>query len=166
MWSARPERAPPFASTFQVGAERPNDNVTKAHSDVVERGHETILVIEDQEEVCQFIRQMLERLGYTVLSCNGAREALAMCQAETQPKVDLLLVDVVMPQISGPELVEQMRKTRPDLKALYMSGYADRAIRTQSWLRPGESIMRKPFVLAEVARQIRRVLEARPKDTF
>ena len=163
--------APGEGTTFciylpQVGTERPNDDVSKAQADVAERGHETILVIEHQEEVCQFVRQMLERLGYTVLSCSGAREALALCQAETQPKVDLLLVDVVMPQMSGPELVEQMRETRPDLKSLYMSGYADRAIGTRSWLGSGENIICKPFVLAEVARQIRRVLAARPKDTF
>jgi CheY-like chemotaxis protein len=91
------------------------------------RGHETVLLVEDEEGVRELIAEWLGGHGYTVLTaCNGA-EALAL--AAKEPRViDILIADVIMPQMGGPALAERLLPSRPGMKVVYVSGYADEAI--------------------------------------
>jgi two-component system cell cycle sensor histidine kinase/response regulator CckA len=124
-----------------------------------DRGEGTILVIEDQDAVRLFASQMLEHLGYSVLTCAHPSEALALLQSEPRLQPDLLLVDVIMPVMSGPELVRRLRLRHHDLRVLYMSGYADTALRQQTGLQPGDPLLVKPFTVVELARQVKAVLD-------
>jgi len=120
----------------------------------------TILVVEDARQVREVARRILQSGGYQVLTVENAPEALTLL-AEN-PNVDLLVTDVVMPQMSGPQLVEKARALRPHLSVLYMSGYP------QDLLERGEvdekiSLLEKPFRAAELLRRVSDVLGAVPK---
>ncbi len=87
-------------------------------------GHETVLVVDDQEAVRRAVRETLERCGYHVLVATNAGEALLLCERHERP-IHLLLSDVVMPHVSGPELAQRVAPLRPEMKVLLMSGYTD-----------------------------------------
>jgi len=85
---------------------------------------ETVLLVEDEDSVRALAERILLRGGYRVLEARGGGEALLICERHSEP-IDVLLTDLVMPQLSGTELAERIRRLRPDIKILYMSGYAD-----------------------------------------
>ena len=87
----------------------------------------TVLLVEDQDDVRALSRKILERSGYSVLEARHGGEALALCMDE-QVDFDLMVTDVVMPEMNGCELAERLRPHRPDLKVLFMSGYTDSSI--------------------------------------
>ncbi len=124
------------------------------------RGTEVVLVVEDEDAVRSFVRSVLERLGYTVLAAPDGRTALDVL-ADGR-RVDLLLTDVVMPGMSGPELAERLQADQPDLRILYASGYAQAAMTQRGVLRRGTSFLPKPFSSGELARRVRAVLDAVP----
>ncbi len=124
------------------------------------RGRGTILLVEDSEMVRDLTRSMLESLGYTVLSVLSARAALALCEQADQ-RIDLLLSDVVMPDMKGPELRERARAARHGLEVVLMSGYAP-SVATVAH-RAGEAtqhFIQKPFTMAELARTLEIALRA------
>jgi CheY-like chemotaxis protein len=123
------------------------------------RGSETVLVVEDREEVRRLTGKMLELQGYTVLSAGSADEAISLARAREIP-IDLLLTDVIMPGANGRELFERLSASRPGIKVLYMSGYAGDTIARQGVLEPGVSLVSKPFTLAILSRKVREVLDA------
>ena len=108
------------------------------------RGTETILIVEDAEDVRMLARRTLEERGYTVLVARNAAEALEIAAAG---KIDVLLTDIVMPQTSGPQLVARYLATHPAPVVIYMSGYADDALE-QYELDPELVFLRKPFTPA------------------
>jgi len=118
-------------------------------------GTETVLIVEDAEDVRILARRTLEARGYRVLTARGAEEALEISQALP---IDVLLTDIVMPRISGPQLVAEYLATRPAPIVIYMSGYADDAL-THYELDPGTVFLRKPFTPAVLARTIRRAID-------
>jgi len=118
-------------------------------------GTETVLIVEDAEDVRILARRTLEARGYRVLSARGAEEALEISQALP---IDVLLTDIVMPRISGPQLVAEYLATRPAPIVIYMSGYADDAL-THYELDSGTVFLRKPFTPAILARTIRRAID-------
>ena len=118
-------------------------------------GTETVLIVEDAEDVRILARRTLEVRGYRVLSARGAEEALEISQALP---IDVLLTDIVMPRISGPQLVAEYLATRPAPIVIYMSGYADDAL-THYELDSGTVFLRKPFTPAILARTIRRAID-------
>jgi len=120
-------------------------------------GHETILIIEDEDEVRRLAERLLQRLGYTVIEAGDLDRALEALLA-SQNKIDLALVDVVMPQASGPDVAAQLRKIYPDLRVLYMSGYTDRAIAHHGLLEPNTPLLQKPFTVEQIALQVRQAL--------
>jgi PAS domain S-box-containing protein len=123
------------------------------------RGSETILLVEDEEQVRQIAQQILTSLGYNVLTATNGQEALAIAQG--YPKdIDLTITDVVMPQLGGRELIERLALLRPEMKVLYMSGYTNDAIVRHGLLAEQLQFIQKPFSADGLARKIRNVLDA------
>jgi len=125
------------------------------------RGTETVLVVEDAASVRMVTRQVLERYGYTVLEAPNGDTALHLAAKHHGP-IHLLLTDVVMPGLSGRQLAEQLAQLRPDMKVLYASGYADRAIVHHGILESGIAYLPKPFTPETLGRRVRQVLDSPP----
>jgi len=121
-------------------------------------GRETVLLAEDEQLVRLLARKILEQAGYTVLVAAGGAEALQLATQHAGP-IDLLVTDVVMPEMSGRELVHRLAEQRPQTRVLYMSGYADEAIERHGVLDPGTAFIQKPFTPAGLARKVREVLD-------
>lgn len=121
-------------------------------------GKHTLLIVEDDQDVRHAVAEYLPALGYTVLTAHPA-EAFALAQRHAGA-LDLLITDVVMPEISGPELARQVCALQPQLPALYMSGYIDDAVR-QEVLASQAPFLQKPFTLEELAAAIQRSLLSR-----
>ncbi len=124
-------------------------------------GAEHILVVEDEESVRKLAEVVISQMGYQVTLAAGGREAVAWVE-EKGFVPDLLLTDVVMPDMSGVELAEHLKAVRPDLKVLYMSGYTDNAILHHGVIDPGVSFIQKPFNIGDMAAKIREVLDKKP----
>ena len=121
------------------------------------RGSETILVLEDEARVRKLICEVLMVRGYTVLEAVRGDQAVHMA-AEHSGRIDLLLTDVVMPEMSGPQALEQIRVTHPNIKVLFMSGYTDEAMVHHGVLGSGVPFLQKPFLPDTLARKVREVL--------
>jgi two-component system, cell cycle sensor histidine kinase and response regulator CckA len=118
------------------------------------RGSETILLVEDEEIVRRLVGEMLEGRGYRVVAAAGPDEALEV----TEP-FDLLLSDVVMPSMSGPELAERLVERRPGVAVLFTSGYSGAAVADRGALTA--DLLEKPFTLEQLACKVRETLDAR-----
>ena len=128
----------------------------------VAAGDETVLVVEDEVAVRRAAERILSRAGYQVLAAANGGEALLLCERH-DGTIDLLLTDVVMPQMSGRELAERLAEIRPGLRTLYMSGYTDNAIVHHGVLDPGTRFISKPFSVADLTRKVREVLDEEPE---
>jgi len=126
------------------------------------RGRGTILLVEDNEMVRDLTRSMLQGLGYTVLSADSAHAALGLCESR-EHKVHMLLADVVMPDMRGPELAERLRSVQPDLRVLFMSGYASSQVAGADLTADSTDFIQKPFTMTELARSLERVLQPAPR---
>jgi nitrogen-specific signal transduction histidine kinase len=120
-------------------------------------GDETVLLVEDEEQVRVLASHLLRRLGYTVLEARRAGEALAIA-AEHPGEIDLLLTDVIMPEMGGRVLAERIQEERPDVRVLFMSGYTDDAIVHHGVLDAGMAFLQKPLTPDSLARRVREVL--------
>jgi signal transduction histidine kinase/ActR/RegA family two-component response regulator len=126
----------------------------------VVRGNETILLAEDEDQVRCAARDILERFGYHVLEARNAGEALLICEKH-RGEIQLLLTDVVMPQMSGRELVLRLTSVRPDMRVLFMSGYTEKAGLHHGILESGIAYLQKPFTPETLSRRVRQVLDSR-----
>ena len=124
-----------------------------------EAGTETILVAEDNAGLRKLATRVLERAGYTVLEAATGDEALRLLERQDQA-VHLLLSDVVMPGMSGRHLAEQLGRTRPRMKVLYMSGYTSDTIVRHGVLEANMPFLNKPFSAAALLRKVREVLDS------
>jgi len=122
------------------------------------RGRETVLVVEDRDAVRRLVRLTLERAGYTVIEAAGGAEALDLA-AHYPAVIDLVLSDVVMPRMSGPELVQALRETRPDLRVLFMSGHPERSRELTEELAAG-ALIQKPVLPSDLCRHVREAIDA------
>jgi CheY-like chemotaxis protein len=121
------------------------------------RGTETILLVEDEPEVRELAREVLQSHGYTVLATATAAEAL---EATAQhPHITLLVTDVVLPHEAGPRLAERLLAEHPGLKVCYMSGYTQDATLAHGILNAGTAFLPKPFTPDALARKVREVLD-------
>jgi two-component system, cell cycle sensor histidine kinase and response regulator CckA len=125
-------------------------------------GSETILLVEDQDEVRRVAGEILNRYGYSVLEARDASQALRFCEQQHR-RIDLLLTDLVMPKISGRELAERVLGLRPGMRVLFMSGYTEDAVVHRGILESGVWYLQKPLVPEGLARRIREVLDTRPE---
>jgi len=127
------------------------------------QGRDTILIVEDEEEVRLFTREVLERAGYTVLEATDGDDAIRISRRHSGA-IDMLLTDVVMPQMSGRDLAAAIAVARPETKILFMSGYTDDAIVRHGVLEAGSQFIEKPFSPQALTVKVREVLDrdARP----
>jgi len=127
------------------------------------RGHETILLVEDELSILSMGKRTLEKLGYRVLSATSPGEALRV--AETHPDgLDLLMTDVVMPEMNGRELAQRIRDLHPEIKLLFMSGYTADVIAHHGVLKEGVHFIQKPFSVAALAHKLRETLADETKS--
>jgi len=125
------------------------------------RGDETVLLVEDEPEVRDLAREILEGSGYTVLQACDALEAVFMAERHAGP-IHLLLTDVIMPRQSGRALVERLRPLRPEMQVLYMSGYTNEAIVRHGVLDPDTLFIQKPFSPAALGHKVRAAIDGAP----
>jgi PAS domain S-box-containing protein len=158
---------PGLGSTFNIYLPRMDEPLEETRKKVTSgellRGGETILVVEDEENVRRLAVRILERQGYTVLEASCVNDALTLCKECKEP-IHMILTDVVMPEMSGPQLAEQLVSLLPKIKVLYMSGYTDNAIFHQGVLKDGVNYIQKPFTIDGLARKMREVLDKDSKS--
>jgi PAS domain S-box-containing protein len=126
-------------------------------------GGETVLLVEDELSIMNMVRLMLEKLGYQVLSAATPQKALDLA-AECNGHIELLVTDVVMPQMNGHELAARLITRYPSIKTLFISGYTADAIAHRGMLNEGIHFMPKPFSKRELAAKVRDALEDKPRD--
>ena len=125
------------------------------------RGSETILFVEDEQSVRELVREYLGATGYRVLEASDGVEALKIASAHPEP-IHILITDVVMPHLSGPDLATQLGASRPGLKVLFVSGYTDDTVFRHGVLEGGVAFLQKPFNLKALAKKVREVLDGQP----
>jgi PAS domain S-box-containing protein len=126
-----------------------------------QQGTETLLLVEDEDPVRALVRNVLREKGYRILEASRGEEALELAEQYGGP-IDLLVTDVVMPQMNGRELARRLANLLPQIKVLYISGYADNAVWYQGGLDSGGAFLQKPFSPEALARKVREVLGGPP----
>ncbi|MEO7985475.1 MAG: response regulator [Gemmatimonadales bacterium] len=141
----------PFAESARVGADGGKTGRPKY------AGTATVLVVEDEPQVRDLARRVLERSGYTVLAASDAEAAMAIADRHAG-HIHLLITDMYLPRVSGRELAARLGIHRPAIKVLYVSGTSDESIARQRMLAPGTEFLEKPFSLDSLLRKVRHVL--------
>ena len=151
---------PGRGSTFKIylpSASTGAESAKHAPEPEAARGTETIMVVEDDDGVRALVQLMLEANGYVVHAVHDADEAARLCTEQT---VDLLLTDVVMPNVSGSQLAERLSALAPGMRILFMSGYSDEAVQRHGEITAAAAFLEKPFTERALARKVREVLDA------
>jgi DNA-binding NtrC family response regulator len=125
----------------------------------IPRGKEIILLVEDDQRVRKLAAEILSRQGYQVLEASNGGEALLLCEQQER-LIHLMLTDLLMPVMSGPELAQRLTPLRPGMKVLYMSGYADNLLSTEGLMDSDVNFIQKPFTVEGLSRKVREVLDA------
>jgi two-component system, cell cycle sensor histidine kinase and response regulator CckA len=149
-------------TTFRIYLPRVDDVVPEsrlAKTLPAAAAKETILVVEDEDGVRHMVRRMLESCGYTVLTARNAGEALLILERH-EPPVHLMLTDVVMPGISGPDLAARVLESRPQLKVLYTSGHTENPALPRSVAGNATRFIGKPYTRVELTRIVRQTLDS------
>ena len=154
---------PGHGTTFKIYLPRVEEELDTLHgrdeTDSLPRGTETVLLVEDEPSVRNLAHHLLHQQGYKVLEATNGEEALRVNQEHVGETIHLLLTDVVMPQMGGKELADQLKILRPGIKVLYASGYTDDAIVHHGVLEPGTHFLQKPFSLKTLSHKVREVLD-------
>jgi len=127
----------------------------------VARGHETILLVEDEVTLRGLVKQYLQNQGYTILEAIDGPAAIRISAEHPRP-IHLLLTDVIMPGINGRELAKRITAERPETKVLYVSGYTENAIGHNGLLDEGITLLQKPFTLPTLKTKVREMLDQLP----
>jgi PAS domain S-box-containing protein len=154
---------PGLGTTFKVYFPRvdkplPHQRPTPPPPPLSLRGNETILLVEDDEQLRLMVCMILRRQGYEVLDAQNGGEALLICE-QHPAKIDLLLTDVVMPRMNGKQLAERLVPLRNGMKVLFMSGYTDNAVIHHGALETGAAFIPKPITPNSLLKRVREVLE-------
>ena len=157
------ESAPGQGAIFRIYFPRGEQEVSEVRAGVETTGplpgHETILLVEDEPAVRGLVHETLRLQGYTVLVARHGIEAL-LASAKCVGPIHLLLTDVVMPQMSGPEVAEKIQIARPEIKVLYMSGYPDHPVFDQDGMSHPTGFLQKPFSPPALVQKVREVLDS------
>ena len=156
------ESAPGAGTTFRMYLPQVEEALTVAapsQPPAATAGSGTILLVEDERMVRVLARKVLEQAGYRVLVAEGGAEALELARGHSGV-IDLLVTDVVMPEMSGREVVRRLLQERPAVRVLYMSGYSDEAVAQHGVLDVGTAFIAKPFTPTTLAAKVREVLHA------
>jgi len=146
---------PRFSATGEALATQP---ALAAEADQPSPGHETILLVEDEENLRRLARQYLENQGYNVIDAPDGSNAIQISLAHKGP-IHLLLTDVIMPGMNGRELANKVSPTRPEMRVLYMSGYTENHIGHNGTLDEGITLLQKPFTLPALKAKVREMLD-------
>jgi len=149
-----------LGSTFKIywpATDQPIEAASPEGPRISSHGTETILLVEDDEKLRIIIRQMLLAQGYKVLEAGRGSDAVGLASKHDGP-IDLLLTDVVMPQMSGPDLAEQLAALRPAIKVIFMSGYPGGVTSERGVFDSSACFLQKPFQMDTLARVLRQVL--------
>jgi PAS domain S-box-containing protein len=151
---------PGVGTSFQIGLPAVDQRVSVSAPEGAagDRGSETILLVEDEDQVRRVAHRILTRAGYTVLETGDGRQALRMLDEE-RATVDLLMTDVIMPEMDGRELAEDVQRRYPAVKVLYTSGYTDDAVVRHGILQSEVAFLQKPYALRDLLRKVREVLD-------
>jgi PAS domain S-box-containing protein len=156
------DSAPGRGSTFTVLLPRHLGGEPTSPSKVDRRrlpgGTETLLLVEDEAAVRSSARRLLERQGYSVLEARHGADALRIVEESGRP-IDLVVTDLVMPEMGGKELAERLRAHRPGLKVLFMSGYTEKAFAAGGVMPPNTGFVEKPFTVEQLMRRLREILD-------
>jgi CheY-like chemotaxis protein/two-component sensor histidine kinase len=154
---------PEYGTTFKIYLPRVEEELDTPHgrdeTDSLPRGSETVLLVEDEPLVRDLAHRLLNQQGYNVLEAANGVQALRVAQEHAGENIHLLLTDVVMPQMGGKELADQLKMLRPDVKVLYTSGYTDDAIVHHGVLEPGTNFLQKPFSHKTLSHKVREALD-------
>ncbi|MEW6210293.1 MAG: response regulator [Acidobacteriota bacterium] len=154
---------PDYGTVFKIYFPRASEDAELSRKaeepDYMPEGTETLLLVEDDPIVQQLAASILQTQGYTVFKASDGKEALQIV-AECGSRIDLLLTDVVMPQMSGRELAEHIKNAHPGIRVLFVSGYTDDALLHYGLLNEGVTLLQKPFAPGLLARKVREVLDA------
>jgi CheY-like chemotaxis protein len=155
----RVESDPAQGTTFDVFLPRGSGTPAAAERPAVhvERSAGTVLLVEDDGAVREVAARALREAGYRVLAASGAGEAMELAARAPGP-VDVLVTDVVMPGVNGKALADDLRRRRPDIKVLFVSGYTDDIIGRHGVLDPGVQFLPKPFTGSALAAKVTEVL--------
>jgi len=149
-----PGRGSEFKIYFPVDMAKKETAPTASKSAAsVPGGTETILLVEDEEALREITSEYLESRGYKVLAANSGMQALEICRTHETP-IDILMTDIIMPGIQGPELVKAALDMRPQMQVIYVSGYTDRGLEVAS-KENNIILLRKPYSLADLGNTIR-----------
>ena len=154
---SEPGQGTVFKIYLPVAAEAADESLAGSPDTSPALATETILLVEDENQVRNLTRAMLMRQGYRILDAGSGADALALAQEMDVP-IDLLLTDIVMPQMSGLELAKEMRAARPGIRVLFTSGYTDNAVVKQGILTAEMPFIQKPFTSAALCGKVREVL--------
>jgi CheY-like chemotaxis protein len=149
-----PGKGTTFTIYLPVGGDRAVWRESRVEN-VVLSGSETVLLVEDDTSVRVVLETMMRRRGYDVLSCGSPQDALEICRQHNTP-IDLLVTDMIMPVMSGPQLVEKVRELRPGIRVLYVSGYAETT--SAGGFETPMDYLQKPFAPEVLAAKVREVL--------
>jgi DNA-binding NtrC family response regulator len=154
---SEPGQGTTFKIYFPSSRKDRKDSSSAVRGEVL-RGSETVLLTEDDEMVRTLAREVLQSYGYRVLEAPNGSAAISVCE-QHDATIHLLVTDVVMPEMSGRDLVARISQLRPGMKVLYMSGYSDGAVVHHGVLDEDTAFIQKPFAPETLARKIRKVLD-------
>jgi len=155
------ESEPGRGTTFSIylpASETAEVSATDSAASALRHGHESILLVEDEASLRQLAARALRGRGFTVLLAADGAEALRVLEAHPEP-LDLLVTDVVMPNMDGRELADRLRARMPGLKVLFLSGYMDDALLRRGVFEANETLLQKPFTPSSLAQRVREVLD-------
>jgi two-component system, cell cycle sensor histidine kinase and response regulator CckA len=154
---------PGFGTTFTIFIPRYKDSASQVQtikkSEELPRGHETILLVEDEPAILDMTAMILRKQGYTIFSADSPEKAILLAH-EQGGEVNLLITDVVMPEMSGRDLANVILPLYPNIKLLFMSGYTADIIAHHGVLNEGVYFIQKPFLLPDLAAKVREVLDS------
>jgi PAS domain S-box-containing protein len=157
---SEPGRGTTFKIYFPVSETAMEESLIERPGVTIQRGNETVLVVDDEAFICKMAADALQPLGYTILQAFSGEEALGICDTY-EGIINLLLTDVIMPGMNGKQLAEKFLQKRPDTAIVFMSGYTDDVIGVHGVLDPGTIFIQKPITPNSLLLKVRNVLDKR-----